>query len=82
MPVRHSIAPNRHSLEKAGVRAFGAAQRGFALSSIRAVDWRHIAVGAAALILAAIAYRSLFETSVGYGLEQDVEMLFFHSTAS
>jgi EpsI family protein len=52
------------------------------LSSIRAADWRQIAVAAAALILAAIAYRSLFETSAGYGLEQDVEMLFFHSTAS
>ncbi len=50
--------------------------------SIRTLDWRQTAVGAAALILAAIAYRTLFETSAGYGLEQDVEMLFFHSTAS
>jgi len=45
---------------------------------IRTVDWRHIALGAAALILAAIAYRTLFEASIGH----DVEMLFFHSTAS
>jgi EpsI family protein len=52
------------------------------LSSIRAVDWRHIALGAAALILAAIAYRTLFEMRAGYGLEQDVELLFFHSTAA
>jgi len=52
------------------------------LSQIRAIDWRHIAIGAAALILAAIAYRALFETSAGKNLERDVEMLFFHSTAS
>jgi EpsI family protein len=51
-------------------------------SRIRATDWRHIAIGAAALILAAIAYRALFETSVGKNLERDVENLFFHSTAS
>ena len=60
----------------------GGAQRGFLLSQTRTVDWRHIALGATALILAAIAYRTLFEMSAGYDLEQDVEMLFFHSTAS
>jgi EpsI family protein len=53
-----------------------------AWSQIRAADWRHIALGAAALILAAIAYGPLFEASAGFDLEQDVEMLFFHSTAS
>ncbi|MCH8891623.1 MAG: exosortase/archaeosortase family protein [Myxococcales bacterium] len=52
------------------------------MNQIRAVDWRHIALGVTALLLAAIAYRNLFEMSVGYGLEQDIEMLFFHSTAS
>ena len=81
-PVRHPIAPNRHSLEKVGERAFSSAQRGSTLNQIRAVDWRHIALGVTALLLAAIAYRNLFEMSVGYGLEQDIEMLFFHSTAS
>ncbi len=53
-----------------------------ALSRIRFADWRLVAIGAAALLLAALAYRPLFETSPGYDLEQDVEMLFFHSTAS
>jgi hypothetical protein len=38
-------------------------QTGAVSNQIRAVDWRHIALGAAALILAAIAYRTLFETS-------------------
>jgi EpsI family protein len=52
------------------------------LKQIRAVDPRLLALGATALILAAIAYRSLFATSSGYDLEQDVEMLFFHSSAS
>ena len=52
------------------------------MNRVRAVDWRHIALGAAALILAAIAYRTLFETSGSHDLEQEVEMLFFHSTAS
>jgi EpsI family protein len=51
-------------------------------SRIRAADWRHIALGVSALSLAAIAYRTLFEPSSGFPLEQDVEMLFFHSTAS
>jgi EpsI family protein len=52
------------------------------LKQIRAADPRALALGATALVLAAIAYRSLFATSSGYDLEQDVEMLFFHSSAS
>lgn len=52
------------------------------MSKIRAADPRSLALGTTALILAAIAYRALFETSNGYDLEQDVEMLFFHSSAS
>jgi EpsI family protein len=82
MRVRHPIAPNRHVLENLGARASGGTQRRFVLSSIRAADWRHIALGAAALLLAAIAYRTLFGMREGYGLEQDVELLFFHSTGS
>jgi EpsI family protein len=65
-----------------GTRAFGVAQRGFALSPTRTADWRHIALGSAALTLAAIAYQTLFKASSGYDLEQEVESLFFHSTAS
>jgi len=34
------------------------------------------------LILAAIAYRTLFEANTGGDLEQNIETLFFHSTAS
>jgi EpsI family protein len=52
------------------------------LSSIRTADWRHLALGAAALMLAAIAYQTLFRASASYDLERDVELLFFHSTAS
>jgi EpsI family protein len=52
------------------------------LNQIKAANPRTLALGATALILAAIAYRSLFETSSGYDLEQDIEMLFFHSSAS
>ncbi len=48
----------------------------------RAVDWRQVGLAVSALLLAAIAYRTLFETSSNLDLEQDVEMLFFHSTAS
>ena len=52
------------------------------MSRIRAVDWRHIALGATALILAAIAYGPLYETRLDRSLEKDVESLFFDSTAS
>jgi len=52
------------------------------LSWIKTTDWRHLALGAAALLLAAIAYQTLFQSSTGYDLEQDMERLFFHSTAS
>jgi EpsI family protein len=55
---------------------------GAVFNRIRAANWRHVALGATALCLAAFAYRTLFETTPGYDLEQDVEMLFFHSTAS
>jgi len=48
----------------------------------RALDWRQVGLGASALLLGAIAYRTLFEMSSSVDLEQDVEMLFFHSTAS
>jgi len=48
----------------------------------RSVDWRQVGFAAVALILAAIAYRTLFETSSSLDLEEDVETLFFHSTAS
>jgi len=52
------------------------------LISTRTADWRHIALGSAALTLAAIAYQALFKVSGSYDLEQEVESLFFHSTAS
>jgi EpsI family protein len=52
------------------------------LKQTRSVDWRQVGFAAIALILAAIAYRMLFETSSSLDLEEDVETLFFHSTAS
>ncbi len=52
------------------------------MNQFRAADPRTLALGVIALILAAIAYRTLFESGGGYDLEQDVEMLFFHSSAS
>jgi EpsI family protein len=57
-------------------------QIGAVSNRIKTADWRHISLGAAALILAAFAYRTLFGASAGGNLEHDVEMLFFHSTAS
>jgi EpsI family protein len=52
------------------------------LKQFRAADPRTLALGVIALILAAIAYRPLFESGGGYDLEQEVEGLFFHSSAS
>jgi len=69
-------------LEKARARTLGGAQREFSLSSIKDVDRRILVLGIVAFALAANAYRTLFASSSGYDLEQDVEMLFFHSTAS
>jgi len=52
------------------------------LNQFRAADPRTLALGVIALILSAIAYWTLFEAGGGYDLEQDVEGLFFHSSAS
>jgi EpsI family protein len=52
------------------------------LKKIRGIGLHAIAMSAAALVMATLAYRGLFETGGGYDLEQDVEMLFFHSSAS
>ncbi|MBW2543688.1 MAG: exosortase/archaeosortase family protein, partial [Deltaproteobacteria bacterium] len=52
------------------------------MKQIRAADPRTLALGVTALILTAIAYRSLFESSGGYDLEQEIEGMFFHNSAS